>query len=225
MTDQELILPPNFKQMIVECLDPLQSCEYAELGGKTFLVQVLPVGIEKKIIRLGLGLQQDYEMTIIRCTGEIVTYLEKTNSYDWPVNNCRLEDMEAFYLSFMERLQFNDYVVDVVQKIIRMIDWKPTDDRSKEDSNKYYQSRVFLPVTLYLNLTEKMTHYDILRNVTRGMLEIMKLNNMISNDRMKFVDKQKEEADSIGKEMSSAKTADEFMAGLAKQGFSLGNLI
>ena len=224
----ELVLPPNFKKMLVECVDPTQSTDYLRLGGKTFLVQVLPVGVEKKITRLSkidLDNPDGYDIMLTRSVGEIVSFLEGSNQLDWPEQNGTRDELESFLLAFTEKIQYNDEIIKVVRQVQGLINWKPLDDKAQDDSARYITSHVFLPAMVYLNISEKFTPEYVFTKMTRGYIEIVKLNNMISNDRMKFTDKKQEAEEATSREMAGAKTADEYFASLGKQGFSVTDLM
>lgn len=221
----KLILPTNFRQMLIECIDPYQSCDYLQLGGVTFPVQLLCIGPEKKIIRLSEKYKTQYEKKLELSVSEICRLYDPSLGMDWLAKNATLEDIESFYLAHFERLSFNDEISELVNKVISLIDWKPIDDRSREEARRYFPAYPFLPCFTYNNIIEGTTAYEVFRTITRGHLEIMKLNNIINSDRMKIVDKEKQKQTDMSNRMNNVKTADEFMAGLSEQGFSIKDMM
>lgn len=226
----KLKIPTGFKKMLVECIDPTQSCDYAKLGGSTFPIQVLPIGLEKKILRLAdtassLDSDAAYDFSLSMSAGEICRFYNSTISLDWPGDNASKDELENLCVKHLEKMRFNDEVELVVYHIENMIEWKPIEESRKEESERYTPSRILLPALTYLNLIEGYTPDYIFRNMTRGLLAIVKLNNMISSDRMTRVDIQKEKSNKINSKMSSASTLDEYMKGLSDQGFSVSDLL
>lgn len=214
--------------MLIEVVDPFQSMDYHRMGKRTFPVRVLPIGREKKLLRLNRLDQKEAEPLVPILVSELCTYYDPTLPMDWALDNLEEQEIIQFYLLHLEKMQYNDEVVKVVEQIRSKIDWTPIEEEARSESEKYLPAYIFHPVLLYLNVIEKPAITYLFRDITRGMLEIIKLDNSISNDRMRTSSMKirsgvTPKEDKVSREMNEAsgQSFDRFMAGLAEQGVDL----
>lgn len=224
---EKITLPENFYLHLTEVIDPSQSIDYQHIGSLLFPIQVLPCSLESKILRLASTLDNtgsNFDTVVIRSVGEICQFYRKELDLGWPERNGTQEEIDLFYHAHLDRLSYNDTVKEVVQQIIDAIKWKPL-DKDKEKEYKRYEVAAPLQGAMSLhNLVEHQSATDVSRQFTTGMIELIKLSNMINNDKMKRVDPKKEsESDPVGEKMSSAKSMEEYMAGMAEQGINLSD--
>lgn len=208
-------------QILVEVMDPDQSCDYIEIGGRTFPVQVLSISLEKKVIRIAQRMELEYQEFIPTVCSEILRYNDPYLSLDWALDNSTIEEMERFYTAYLGKMVYNDIVEDTIDDIIAQIKWKPIDPKRRDELVPYLPASVFTSAFIYGGIVEGKTVSETWHGMTRGMFAIHKLNNMIQNDRMRIVDKEAAESDRIGNVMKTATTAEEYLAGLASQGMSV----
>ena len=218
----EIKLPPNFRQSLVEVISPSQSTDVYELGDLLFPITVLCIGPEKKLLRLGRACESNYDRMLSLSVGELCRLYEPSLNLNWAAKNASKEQLEEFYLKHLEKLAFNDDVISVVNQVIECIDWKPLDEKRKAEIRAYLPAHIFSPVTFYLNVIENSSINEIFTTMTRGLLEIVKLSNMIANDRMKFHDS--EYRAKAPDKMATADTFEKFTTGLNEQGFNLKDI-
>lgn len=220
-TKKLITVPPEFKKFLIEVVDPAQSTDYFELGGAVFPVQVLSLGLEKKFLRLATSAGDDEELVITRTVGELCHFYYPELRLDWPVHHANIDTMSDFYGKHLDKLTYNDEVIKVVDQVIDRIDWKPMDEKKKMEIDFYMPSHIFSPIFTYLNITEQSV-IDLFKTVTRGMLEIIKLNNMLQNDRYRFSDPKFQEnlvTNLTSQRMTKTDNLSEYLDGLMSQGF------
>lgn len=179
-------------------------------------IQVLPISIERKIVRLGRNLP--YEQAVLLSCAEICKFYEPSRSLKWPEDNLNWEEIEKIYLSHIDKAIYNDIVIKFVGEISEKIEWTP-----EEDANaflKYEPAGILLPGLLYANMSEHMLPQDILRKITRGYFEVYKISNRITSDRYKKrdpkteVNKQSKNAET---KINEAKTPKEYFEAISSQ--------
>ncbi len=224
--EQQLQLPDNFSQILVEVLDPAQSCDYLELGGRDIPIQVLTISAEKKFKRLSQKHEADYEQMISLAVGELCHWYFPELSIKWAAEHADQDDLEKLYLQHLEKSIYNDEVESVVNQMINQIEWKPADPKRSEQLKVYLPARIFAPVFSYNSTIEGLTLHDVWHTMTRGMLAITRLGNMITNDQMRILPEDMKPVDKVQQQMTNAKTSSEYLAGLASQGgLSMKDLI
>lgn len=222
---KEIKLPKNFKQILVEVIDPRQSTDYFDLGEITFPIQVMPLFLEKKFIRLARKYEgpEKYDRMLQLTVGELCHFYYPSLTINWPVTVANCDDFEAFYVGHLEKIQYNDEVYNVVCQVINQIDWKPTDPKQDAEWLRYIPARVFSTANTYMSLGESLTVEQVFSTMTRGLIEIRKLINMIQNDRMIMTDEIKPVIGTKPKQPQAA-NLDDYLKGLADQGFSLTDM-
>lgn len=218
-----LNLPDNFKKILLEVISPSQSTDYMTLGDICFPIQVLPIGAEKKFLRLTKTYESEKERLISLATGELCRYYQPELRINWAAENANEDDLYIYYTSHLKKMSYNDDVIDVVSQVIDAIEWKPIDEEKNEQFQVYLPAFIFSPVVQYLNMIEGKDIHDVFEKYTRGLLEIVKLNNMIVNDRTRPKETVKKK--SVGDQMSKAQTADEYLSGLMGQGFDISSIL
>jgi hypothetical protein len=215
-------LPANFEGILAEVVDPDLSIDYLPLGSRYFPVRVPRIGLEKRLLSISRALDENYEELVVRSADEICFEYQRDHSLGWAADNSTLEQMADFYVAHLEKCTYNDEIIRVVKVIIELIEWKPR--KKREDAAKYIAASPFTEQFLHIHLSEHIDPLAINKRLTRGFLEIVKLNNMINNDRMQREEGESEQYSSedrkMTEKMSSAKTLNEYMAGLASQGFN-----
>ena len=225
--ENKILLPSDFKTILIECLDPSQSTDYFDLGSRIFPVQVLPIGLEKKIIRLANRYRTDdeYDRLLVLATSELCHFYDNSVNYGWTSEIAKREELENFYLKHLEKLSYNEDVISVVDQVIEQIDWKPNDDRKLDEMRRYLPAHIFLPVLSYIQSIDGMNIIDVWSKITRGLLAIVRLGNMITNDKMKQDERQRAYSSGINQQMNDAKTAEDYLTGLASQGFDMKDFL
>ena len=221
-----LVLPDNFEKKLSEIIDPQQSIDYQIIDGIYLPIRVLPLGMENKFHRITACLDYEtnsnYEWVISRGCGEIIHFYEPSLPLDWIEKHSSKEEMESYFNAHLDKLEYNDDITLVVHKVIQQIKWHPLDEKREKERKKYSASDVFHIPLFLLNVSEAYNVFDFSNRITRGFLEIMKLNNMISNDRFHFT--PKEEGKSSDTEQPRNDSLENYLADMDKQGVDLRNL-
>jgi len=223
----DLVLPEGFFEALLEVVDPKQSVTYFEGYEVTILVQVPPISLENKLVRLA---KADSNEMIQRSAAEIISFY-CGKDLKWTEEHLREDEASKLYYAFLEKCKLNDIVIEVVQQVEKKIEWHKTDEKERKSWEKYAPASVFVSALLFCNYSSE-THHPryFIDNTTRGMQELMRLNSLVNTDRiLSSRPKTKEEEantalDDASEMMKKANTLDEYLDGLSKQGFNAGDL-
>lgn len=220
MSLDKLELPENFKAKLIEVVDPTQSLDYFE-SEITFPVQVLPISLERKLVRLGK--QEDKESSVIQACGELAHFYYPFLTLDWASRNLSLDDAQIFFERHLEKQVYNDEIISVVHQVILQIEWHPSDPDDKDQWEKYAISTIFSDTYAYTTIShEHLLPVEFHTKLTRGCSEVMRLNQMITSDR--FKSKAPSDKPKPNKKIDKPGSVAEYMEGMAEQGVDIGSL-